>query len=393
MNRLTPHGITALATAILILIFFVGCSPGASPSTATPAPDKGQPQPAPITREGREGEWQKVLAEARKEGSVNVYNVWAPMARAALEKGFKDRHGISLEFTSAGRAEELIARVQAENRAGIYWADVFAMGGSPSLVIAKPLRLFQSVESLLLLPEVTEAKRWHGQVFPYLDNEKQVVAMAGTAMRFVTYNTQLVKQGEIASYKDVLKPQYRGKVSLNDPSVTGAGLGLFGHLAYHIWSEQEAIDYLRQAIRNETTIMRDLRLQVEWLARGRSSISLAPTPKIFDEFLDAGSPVAPVTMKEGVYISTGSSTVSVAASPPHPNATAVFVNWLLSAEGQRAYYRPAAAASLRLDVPAAGLNSYLAPGPDEKIFMDSEDYIVKRGKLMEVGRKVIEETK
>lgn len=351
------------------------------------------------TQEGRitelswEQKWQSIVAEAKKEGSVNIYNVWAPLARAALEKGFKDKYGINLQFTSAGRAEELIARVQAENRAGIYWADVFGVGGSPSLVLAKPLRLLQSVEPLLMLPEVTEARGWHGRVFPYLDKDKQVVAMAGTAMRFVTFNTQMIKQGEITSYNDVLKPQYRGKVTLNDPSVTGAGLGLFGHLAYHIWSEQEAIDYLKRATRNDTTVMRDLRLQVEWLARGRSSIALAPTPKIFDEFLDAGSPIAPVTMKEGVYISTGSSTVSVVAAPPHPNATIVFLNWLLSGEGQRAYYGPAAAVSLRLDVPATGLNPYLAPGPDEKIFMDSEDYIIKRGKLMDVAKRIIEETK
>jgi ABC-type glycerol-3-phosphate transport system substrate-binding protein len=41
--------------------------------------------------------------------------------------------------------------------------------------------------------------------------------------------------------------------------------------------------------------------------------------------------------REGAPLSTGSGNIALVNGAPHPNAAKVFINWLLSREGQMAY--------------------------------------------------------
>lgn len=338
-----------------------------------------------------EEKWETLLSAAKKEGTVSVYHTWNPPVTAAITKAFKDKYGINVEFTPFERGTEFMARYQTETRAGLNLADVIAAGGASTLVsMTKPAGLLGEIEPLLALPEVLDPKVWRGGVFPFLDKDKQIIAIAGSAMRFVAYNTSLVKESEITSFRDVLKPQYKGKVTLNDPSQPGAGIGLFGHLAYQIWTEEEAMSFMRQLLSNDVMVLRDQRLQAEWLAQGKNAIALALDPNRFAELIKIGAPIAPVIISEGVYLTTGSGAIAVPPSPPHRNAAAVFINWLLSPEGQLIYRAQMASMSMRVDVSTEGLDPRFVPGPAEKMFIDTEDYVLKRGKLMAVAKNIFE---
>jgi ABC-type glycerol-3-phosphate transport system substrate-binding protein len=54
--------------------------------------------------------------------------------------------------------------------------------------------------------------------------------------------------------------------------------------------------------------------------------------------------------REGMPSSNGSGTLAIVKNPPHPNATKVFVNWLLGKEGQEIYSRVLLHGTRRLDV-------------------------------------------
>lgn len=373
----------------LLFLLLLACSrpvdsiaPTAKPGSEPP-PVGQKPTPAQ--------DWQAISGEARKEGVVSIYTTWPGQTRVDLIPAFKQKYGIDLEFTTFGRGAELVAKAQAEKTANLYNVDVFGAGLTTLLITAKPAGLLGQIEPLLALPEAKDPKVWRGGVFPFLDKDRQAFALTGYPNRFITYNTTAVRQGEITTYRDVLKPQYKGKVTLNDPTISGAGIGFFAHLAYHIWNEQEAIDYIRQLIRNDTVVMRDQRLQAEWVARGRNAIALAPDPNTFAELLKAGAPIATVVTKEGVFFTYGDGSLAVPTVSPHPKATALFVNWLLTKEGQSIFYKGAAATSLRLDVPPEGLLPHLIPGPQEKLFPDSEDFAVKRGELFSRAKQILAE--
>ncbi len=55
-------------------------------------------------------------------------------------------------------------------------------------------------------------------------------------------------------------------------------------------------------------------------------------------------------LKEGSYGTAGRGTLAIMKSPAHPNATKVFVNWLLGREGQEVVSRALSQATRRLDV-------------------------------------------
>ena len=62
-------------------------------------------------------------------------------------------------------------------------------------------------------------------------------------------------------------------------------------------------------------------------------------------------PVKPLPqLKDGIYPVTGSGVLAVIKDPPHPNAAKVFVNWLLSKEGQETYQNAIGEPTRRLDV-------------------------------------------
>src|ERR671922_2673621 len=70
-------------------------------------------------------EWKKTLAQAKKEGQVNVYIY----RYEGLLRDFKrDFPGINV-VSVTGRGNELTNRIMAERRAGKFIADVYSGGG------------------------------------------------------------------------------------------------------------------------------------------------------------------------------------------------------------------------------------------------------------------------
>src|SRR3972149_11362381 len=115
----------------------------------------------------------------------------------------------------------------------------------------------------------------------------------------------MIKKGEITDYPDILKPQYKGKITMNDPTVTGPGADFLIHLAVNIWDLAKAKDYLTQLVgAQQTVIQRDNRLQVEEVARGKYPIGLAPNPDNMANFLKLGAPLEVVFFKQGARVTS-----------------------------------------------------------------------------------------
>ena len=363
-------------------------------SDAAPAPARttkvAKQKPA-----GWEQKWATVLAAAKKEGQVTVYSQWGPETRNLLIKGFRDKYGIDVEWLSVSRGPEITAKVAKERSAGINSADFFGTGLTTTLVTMKPQGLLGKIEPLLILPEVTDPKAWRIGKLPIVDKEGMGFGMIATTQRYILINTDLVKKGEITSYKDLLKPQFKGKLTLNDPTVTGPGNAMFGHFAQDLWGEAGTVQFLKDLlIKQEAVITRDNRQQVEWVARGKYAIAIAPLVEVTQDFLKQGAPLALLAAKEGVAIISGAGAFGIPPVMAHPNATTVFVNWLLSKEGQTLFIKGFGNPSARADVAGEGLNPLLFPQPGEKIYPETEEVIaVWRGKMMKVNKSVIDSLK
>jgi ABC-type Fe3+ transport system substrate-binding protein len=154
-----------------------------------------------------------------------------------------------------------------------------------------------------------------------------------------------------------VKPKWKGKIAAMDPKLPGFPSGLLQFSYYH---PDLGAKFLRQLFGDmEITVSREARQLVDWLAVGKFAIALAPSASEVQAAIKQRLPVGrfePRAFKEGIYMRATQGSLSILTRQPHPNATKVFVNWLLSREGQTAYQkhflRIDPIFSLRDDVPA-----------------------------------------
>jgi ABC-type Fe3+ transport system substrate-binding protein len=115
-------------------------------------------------------------------------------------------------------------------------------------------------------------------------------------------------------------------------------------------------DYLKKLAAQDLLLENNQRQLAEAMVKGKIVLTLGLTEYTFQPFVKAGLPAKPLhTPSEGSYTTGGSGNLVVIKDPPHPNATKVFVNWLLSREGQEVFTRSMGQATRRLDVDTKSL--------------------------------------
>ncbi len=357
---------------------------GQSVSTPPPGPTGPRAErPAPA-----QSEWDKTVAAGKKEGKVMVYTIIGPETRGALSAAFKDKYGIDLEFVSGARGAELTQKLRTERQAGLHLADVVIAGTTDLIPDLKPKGLLEPMDKFLVLPEATDAGAWRDGKFPFLDKDHTAVGMLTQYLRFMVRNTDMVKAGEVTSYKDLLKPQWKGKAVLRDPTTTGAANTWVTFLSLKAWGMEEARTFLKAFAQTEPAILRDTRLHVEWVARGKFPLGVATRMEDTGVFMRMGAPIAWVSVAEGGLVSPGSSSLGIIKDPAHPHATRLFVNWLLTREGQTAFIRGYAYPSARTDVPTDSIPPGNLPSPGEKFYLDDEDNVLAKSEMLAVGKEI-----
>lgn len=336
-------------------------------------------------KEARELRWGKILSAALKEGRV-VILAGGSQVREPLSRGFKERFGIEVEFI-IGRGDEQVQRIFTERRAGIYYNDVYVSSPSMMVIDLKPGGALDPFEPALILPEVTDPKYWRSGKLPWFDKDHYVFQFIGYSSIPLGINTNLVKPEDIKSYRDFLAPQWKEKISINDPTVSGSGNNWFVAM---LSSGKLDIEYFQKLVEQKPAIIRDQRLQLEWLARGRYPIAITPKSDVLAQFEEAGAPVKGLMVQEGTYLTAGGGVTSLFNRAPHPNAAIVFINWLLSKEGVTIFSRARGGEpSLRTDVSSDFLDPIKILQPGVEYFRPTEEYYLRDTvRFTEVAREL-----
>jgi iron(III) transport system substrate-binding protein len=298
-------------------------------------------------------EWNRAVELAKKEGKVVISIPASAELRPALEEGFKRRFGFVIESVPA-RGTSVVRKIVDESKAGISYFDIH-IGGSESIVTGMlPEKILEPIEPWFILPEVKDPKNWWGGHI-WIDNAKRFIyAFQAYQTESVWYNSELVKPEEIRSFDDLLNSKWQGKIAILDPRTPGSGASMWSYLR-----EIKGEDYLKRLVAQKMQVGRDQRLLAENLAKGKTGLVIGLTYYSTVPFLKAGLPVKPLpTPREGMYVSGGSGHLTIIKNPPHPNATRVFTNWLLSKEGQETFSKALGQATRRLDVDTHGLKEF-----------------------------------
>lgn len=295
-------------------------------------------------------EWEKTIEAAKKEGKVVAGLPNSADTRKNVGEAFAKRFpGIELEIASA-RGPANAAKITAEHAAGVRYFDLLVSGTSTPFNLSSA-GVLDPIEPLLILPEVRDPKRWFGG-HVWLDNARRFVhGFQSFQSDNFWHNPTLLNADELRSYDDLLQPKWKGKIGYLDPRSGGGGSATWAFLL-----KIKGEEFLRRFAAQDLMLSRDQRQLAEMLAKGKVPFTVGLSYYTFAPFLKAGLPVKPLPdMKEGSYISCGSGALTVARVSPHPNATKVFVNWLLSREGQEVYGKAMGQATRRLDVDTKAL--------------------------------------
>ncbi|MBI4333177.1 MAG: extracellular solute-binding protein [Chloroflexi bacterium] len=327
------------------------------------------------------------MAEAKKEGKVVLYGEIGPALKAKLIDGFEKKYGIEIEFV-VGRPPEVAQRYLQERTANLHLADVFITGQTTTSTVLKPRGVLAPVRPHLVMPEVLDMKAWPEGRLPFLDADELVVPLISAFRSGVAVNTDLVKKGQLASYRDLLNSMWKEKITLSDPSMPGAGGTLVAFLMLKGMGVQEGEKYLQQLATLNPFITRDTRLHMESVARGKYSIGMGPTPQVLADLAGAGAPVAWAPMQEGGIVIPGGSAAALPDKPSHPRAAALMLNYLLSRDGQLAFSESRGEPARRLDVPTAHVLPGTMPQPGEKAFWLDEDFVLKEPTFYPLSREI-----
>ena len=332
-------------------------------------------------------DWNTVLTKARQEGIVVVHGAPGKRYADALVGAFNKAHpDIRVQFSGAsGRVD--VPKLLRERKAGIYSWDVWISGPSTSVGRLKPLGAFQSLRDYLT-KETMDDKHWTGGFDAgWMDNEKKFYyAFDGTTQNPIQVNHDFIKKGQITSIKDLLKPEFAGKIVWDDPRFNGSGNGS-SQTIYENLGE----DFLRALYKQKIVFTTNRRQLAEWVVRGRYPIGIGVGENDLAVFQKQGLGKNIEPLPDSFYKiqqqSTGFGAVGVIDKAPHPNAAAVYVNWLLSKDGQTAWSN-VPRNSRRVDVKPG--DPSLAPRPGIKYFNGQEEArFPTRLRLMSIAKETI----
>src|SRR6185369_11092501 len=168
----------------------------------------------------QDASWDSVVAAAKKEGKVVVYNMalGAPYFVAVL-KSFEAKYGIPVESLDL-RASELSERIRTEQAAGRFLGDAEMV---TTTMIEEQLKNGDFVQKLPPIPNAAHLRP------PFKANEYSVPAFMQPMG--ILINTRLVKEQDIpTSWNDLNDPKWKGKILSDDMRPLGSGNTMFAIL-------------------------------------------------------------------------------------------------------------------------------------------------------------------
>ena len=261
---------------------------------------------------------QRLVEGAKKEGEVTVYSsMIADQALRPILDGFQAKYPfVKAQYVRDDPPQQL-QKLMAEARAGRMVADVVESTGLEVSARGADLNQpFWSPETEGYKPEHRDPKNyWAPTRFSYLG---------------ACYNTNLVKPGEEPkTFDDLLNPKWKGKIAW---SATVIGAILYITSIRNFMGEEKAGVWLQKlAAQNIVPIPSANRVVVDKVMAGEHALCL-------DAFLHhpvisarKGAPVASAPFDP---VMTLVSSVMLPKAPRHPHAALLFIDYLLSKDGQ-----------------------------------------------------------
>jgi iron(III) transport system substrate-binding protein len=265
------------------------------------------------------GQDSKLVDAAKKEGGkVVVYGSLENDTMDLIAGALKKKTGLETEYWRAA-ANKVTDRVANESRSGRPLFDVVLTTDATMQIIQKDgfLAKYDSPSARAFPKEVID---------PNLGPSYRKTIIG------IVYHAGIIKPADAPkSLEDLLKPQYKGKVVVPDPSQHTTTAQWMASLPKVMGSKERADKFVRDLAATKPLLVESLTPAGERITTGETPIGLAFIKNVVF-YGKKGIPLDYVRL--GKFMGDGQS-IALAARPPHPNAGKTFIDFFLSEEGLR----------------------------------------------------------
>ena len=260
---------------------------------------------------------QRIVAAAKKEGTLTLYTTIAEKDLPAIIKPFEDKYGVKVNVWRAG-TDKVLQRAVAETRARRYDFDAVHFGAPEMEALARE-KILQPITSPVqkdLLPGSVPAHReWAATIL---------------SVWVQAYNTNEVKKADLPkTYQDLLDPRWKGKLGIevkNDD--------WFATVVHLMGGEEKGLAFFRELVaKNGISPRHGHTLLNNMVVSGEVPLALTVYNYMPEQTKKKGAPIDWFVIEPAV---ARANAIGVARNAQHPNAALLFYEYLLGPDGQKA---------------------------------------------------------
>ena len=256
----------------------------------------------------------KQIEAAKKDGRLVVYGTMQTDIFELLQKSFQKKTGIAIDYWRTS-ATKVMERSLSEARAGKALFDLVMATEDTMRIMLK--------EGILAKYDSPMNKD-----FPKDSIDPQLGPRARNHIIGILYNKSIVKPADAPkTLEDLVKPQYRGKLVMADPTLHTTTAQWLANL-HKLIGADKAEKFVRDLAAMKPTLVESFNPAAERVTSGEFPIGIT---YVYYVYLN-GIKGAPVD-----YVRTGkflgdASYLSLFHKAPHPNAAKAFIDFFLDEE-------------------------------------------------------------
>jgi iron(III) transport system substrate-binding protein len=257
----------------------------------------------------------RLVERAKQEGTVVLYTSLAPTESKPLAEAFEKKYGIKVELWRA-LSDKVVQRVVTEAQARKNAVDVVETNGPEMEMIARE-KLLAEVHSPHLQDLPAAAIPAHRTWYP-------------DRMNFfvVAYNTAKVQRSELPpTYEGFLDPEVEGRIGIEATDAEWMATLI------KKWGNDKGMDYFRKLAAMKPDVRKGHVLLAELIAAGEVPVGSPSTTATSSRSRSA----ALHRLRAGRAGRRAPQGIGVARAAPHPHAALLFLDFVLSPEGQRLF--------------------------------------------------------
>jgi iron(III) transport system substrate-binding protein len=255
-----------------------------------------------------------LIEGAKKEGELVIYGTTDLRQATNLNDKFRQKYPFINVKLNRLTSDNMYPRVISEMRSGKFLSDVLQNNalGMFFLRRGKFLAHYLSPEDRFYSSEFKEQGYW---------------TTTSTNVHVIGYNTKAVARDKLPKrWEDLLNPEWKGRMSVSPREQWFAWI-------LQIMGKENGLNYMRALVKQNVAVRREsTAMRAQLITAGESDLDIDSTYSVLTPLIRSGAPVNWTTLGPTLVVPVGHG---LSLRAPHPNAAKLFIDFVLSKEGQQ----------------------------------------------------------